>query len=114
MSLCTPWQWTILSMQLPTCHFGSILSADTQFDFENDVDPVSHVFNRINDSCRHFTEEQLNDRINLAKTFSLLHISCRSLLKNFTKTNEYLETFEVKFNGMALSETWINKGNGFT
>jgi len=75
------------------------------FDFDNDVDPENHVFNGINDSCRYYTDEKLNDRINLDKTFSLLHFNCRSLLKNFTKISEYLETFKVK---LTLSNSFMH------
>ncbi len=60
------------------------------YDFENDVDPENHVFSHINDSCRYYTDENLNDSIELDKTLSLIHFNCRSLPKNFTKIKEFL------------------------
>lgn len=83
----------------------------TSYDFENDVDPENHVFNYINDSCRYYTDEQFNDSVELDKAFSIIHFNCRSLPKNFTKINEYLDTFKSKFKLIALSETWINREN---
>lgn len=41
--------------------------------------------------------------------FSLVHFNGRSLPKNFTKINEFLDTFKNKFKLIALSETWINE-----
>lgn len=79
------------------------------YDFENDVDPENHVFNHINDSCRYYSEELLNDSVELDKTLSLIHFNCRSLPKNFIKINEFLDSFKNKFKLIALSETWINE-----
>lgn len=66
---------------------------------------VSHIY----DSCRYYTDEHLNDSVELDNTFSLIHFNCRSFPRNFTKIKEFLDSLKNRFKLIALSETWINK-----
>lgn len=54
-------------------------------DFELDVDPEHHLFNSICDTCEYYTEDQLNDSVDLDNSFSLIHFNCRSLYTNFNQ-----------------------------
>lgn len=81
------------------------------YDYENDVDPESYVFNQP-DTCRYFTDNEFNDNVKLNDTFSLIHFNCRSLYANFEKINEYLSSIKGKFKLIALSETWLSKDKG--
>lgn len=38
------------------------------YDYENDVDPESYVFNQ-SDTCRYFTDDEINDNVKLNDTF---------------------------------------------
>lgn len=79
------------------------------YDFENDVDPENHVVSHIYDSCRYYTDEHLNESVELDNTFSLIHFNCRSFPRNFTKIKEFLDSLQNRLKLIALSETWINK-----
>lgn len=39
------------------------------YDFEYDVNPESHVFNSINDLCKYYTDDELNDNVELDQAF---------------------------------------------
>ena len=42
-----------------------------------------------------------------AKGFSLMHLNVRSLSKNISKLNNYLQSLDITFSIMGLSETWV-------
>lgn len=79
------------------------------YDLENDVDPETHVFSHIRDSCQYYTKEQVNN-VKTDKKFSLFNLNCRSLQKFFSEIKYLLDSFRGRFMLIALSETWVNKG----
>lgn len=73
------------------------------------MDPENHVVSHIYDSCRYYTDEHLNDGVELDNTFSLIHFNCRIFPRYFPKIKEFLDSLKNKFKLIALSETWIYK-----
>ena len=42
---------------------------------------------------------------------SIIHVNCRSLNANFTDLNILLETLDLSFDVIGLTETWLNESN---
>lgn len=74
----------------------------------NNVDPDIHFYNSISHNCKYYRNEQIKT-LNKADHMSIMHLHCRSLYANFEYVKEYLNKLDVKFNVVALSETWINE-----
>lgn len=86
------------------------LGADYKvYDFENQVDPENHVFNNLIDNCKYYSDDELNAKIAMDNTFSLIHFNARSMYANFNKMKEYLNKMNGKFKVIALSETWMKQ-----
>lgn len=77
------------------------------FNMENQINPDNQFLNSINNNCRYYTNDQLNN-ISKDGQLSIIHINCRSLYANFTDIKDYLGQFTQPFTVIALSETWIN------
>ena len=45
------------------------------------------------------------------KGFSIIHFNCRSLSSNYSKLKDSILGFELEFDVIALSETWLNDNN---
>ena len=73
-----------------------------------EIDPESNFFNTIIDNCEYYTDEQFTG-LKVEGNFSLIHFNSRSLNKNLKDIKDYLTKFE-KFNVIAASETWLDKG----
>ena len=62
----------------------------------------------------YYNEPELNDLIGNKKdaiNFSLLHLNSRSLLKNFDKFTQLLDSSQHEFSAIGISETWLNDIN---
>ena len=58
----------------------------------------------------YYNEPELNDLIGNKKdaiNFSLLHLNARSLLKNFDKFTQLLDSSQHEFSAIGISETWL-------
>ena len=56
------------------------------------------------------TESELNDKLNVKQTgLSLFHVNARSLTKNFDNFELCLDSLNVKFDIIAVSENWLDK-----
>ena len=61
-------------------------------------------------SSLYYTEEQFKNKYRSSdgfKDFSLIHFNCRSLSSNFSKLKDSVLGLELKFDVIALSETWL-------
>ena len=75
----------------------------------SDIDPDSNFLN-----LTYYNESELNDLIGYKKdavNFSLLHLNARSLLKNFDKFTQLLDSSQHEFSAIGISETWLNDIN---
>lgn len=81
-------------------------------DLEAHVDPENNLRSISNVSCDYYQEEQLKEKVDLDKGFSLIHFNCRSLYKRFDAINDFLNNLKGKFKLIALSETWIDEERG--
>ena len=79
----------------------------------SDIDPDSN-FLILTSKCSYYNEPELNDLIGNKKdaiNFSLLHLNARSLLKNFDKFTQLLDSSQHEFSAIGISETWLNDIN---
>ena len=85
-------------------------SIDAEINHFNNAFP--DVFNNDNLN-QYFTVETFNNQFNhLSKTdLSILHLNIRSLAANGDDFISYIETLNVKFDIICLSETWLNDSN---
>ena len=74
------------------------------------IDPDNNVHNKLDVSSLYYTEEQFKNKYRSSdgfKDFSLIHFNCRSLSSNFSKLKDSVLGLEMKFDVIALSETWL-------
>lgn len=85
------------------------------------LDPDYQYFNTMSDNavsypCEYYTEDNFNTmctrtKFNGSSGLSLLHLNIRSCQKNFSDFEVYLDSLNVTFPFIGLSETWINDNN---
>ena len=85
-------------------------------DYEelNDTDPDFNFYNAMNQnrSCNYYLESSFNDMINKSKekgTFSLCHLNIRSMKKNITNFELFLDLLDHDFTVVGLTETWLSE-----
>ena len=75
------------------------------------------------DTGNQYSISEFNDLSNsyTKSLFSVLHINCRSLNRNYSETETTLNLLECQFKVIALTETWLNSNtlpshmfNGYT
>ena len=76
------------------------------FDFENDIDPANNFYNNSTSKCDYYTDSEFNDKMCKLGGLSFIHFNARSLKANLQKINEYLQELHLKFDIIAVSETW--------
>ena len=79
-------------------------------DFRSEIDPDNNFFNSTSKECDYFTDSQFTDKfVGHNKDFSIIHFNARSLKKKFCNIEQYLQQLNVKFDIIAVSETWFDK-----
>ena len=76
-------------------------------DFENDIDPENNFYNNLSSKCQYYTNLQFTEKIGKVNGLSFIHFNARSLKTNFQKIKDYMLELYVKFDIIAISETWI-------
>lgn len=76
------------------------------FDFENDIDPNNNFCDNSTSKCNYYTDSEFNDNMCKLNGLSFIHFNARSLKKNLLKMNYYLQDLHMKFDIVAVSETW--------
>ena len=97
--------------RLECLYFNPISNCNTVIS--SDIDPDSNFLN-LTSKCSYYNEQELNDLIGNKKdaiNFSLLHLNARSLLKNFDKFTQLLDSSQHEFSAIGISETWLNDIN---
>jgi hypothetical protein len=88
-----------------------------EIDEINDLDPDTNFYNPlINQNitgCKYFNYEQLNSetKSNSQHHFSNFCFNIRSLPKNHRKLLTLLETIDIQFSTLSLTETWLQEHN---
>jgi hypothetical protein len=83
----------------------------------NDLDPDTNFYNPLNNlnpsSCKYYNSDQLNKETSSKKQkhFSNLTFNIRSLQKNFRQFNVLLDTIDIHFDTISLTETWLKEHN---
>lgn len=76
------------------------------------IDPDVNFYNTIiNHKCSYYIEDQLNkaiDEISDINLFSIFHLNCRSMSKNYSTLSQYLKCINHQFSIIAVSETWLS------
>ena len=82
-----------------------------QFNFDDDLNSEKHFFeDEMNLQCKYYLDEEFNSEFGTNYTqygLKIFHLNCRSLLAHFDDILSYLENLVVKFDILALSETWL-------
>ena len=97
--------------RLECLYFNLISNCNTVIS--SDIDPDSNFLN-LTSKGSYYNEPELNDLIGNRKdaiNFSLLHLNARTLLKNFVKFTQLLDSSQHEFSAIGISETWLNDIN---
>ena len=97
--------------RLECLYFNPITNCNTVIS--SDIDPDTNFLN-LTSKCSYYNEPELNELIGNKKdaiNFSLLHLNARSLLKNFDKFTQLLDSSQHEFSAIGISETWLNNIN---
>ena len=70
-----------------------------------------HLMSKLNFNCKYYGEEEVNNVIVENTGVSIIHFNTRSLQKNFNKIVYCINNFGVKFDIIAITETWLEDGN---
>ena len=87
-------------------HENPLSGFDPDASYYNDIDKNSLLTSKylsadeFNIECKNTSEEHRN--------ISLLHLNVRSLKKNFSSLQYYLQTLDLSFDIIGLTETWLN------
>ena len=93
-----------------------IMSTDTSVDDLSDNTDNSAVlhsdlldFNQHSITTKYITESESHSffRFDDLNAINLLHLNCRSLMKNFTGLQNLLSIISGKLTAIALTETWL-------
>jgi len=91
--------------------FGSVArSQSDKFNFDKDFNSGMNVHHCINARCNYHTLEVFNDKMrNYLPKYGLtmIYLSCRSLVKHFGEIGNYMRNVILKFDMVALSESWL-------
>ena len=72
-----------------------------------DIDPdINFLSNTVLD-CKYYTEQLLNNTLRKSRGLTICHFNIRSLNANFKTLDIYLSQLKVKFDIIAISETWF-------
>jgi hypothetical protein len=83
----------------------------------NDLDPDSNYYNPLNNQnitgCKYFYVDQLNHSTSSKNQiqFSNLSFDIRSLPKNFRQFVPFIESLNIHFHTISLTETWLQDHN---
>ena len=77
----------------------------------SNLDPDLNFFNSINNSCKMFFPENLNNLNKEIINTSILHMNCRSIYNKLNEFNAFLSSInlEPSFSVIGLTETWLNE-----
>jgi hypothetical protein len=94
---------------------NNLISLSQESDFFLDSDSSDMPFTQLdiiphNNCCYASLEENLQSEKFLS-SFSILHINCRSLNKNFDKLQNFLSNLAFQPAIITLSETWLKPSN---
>ena len=71
-----------------------------------DLDPDVNFYSHIKKSL-YYTHSEFNQQ-HLVSDFSILHLNCRSIRKNFNNFQIMLQNLDKQFDFIAISESWLN------
>ena len=83
-------------------------------DFEDKIDPNNNFFANIESECSYYTASEFNNKMKPGQNLSLIHFNCRSIKANFENMNYFLESLDVKFDIIAVSETWLRDSDNIS
>ena len=76
-------------------------------DYDKDLDPVNNLYNRVLPSCKYYDDLKFNmSTINNTNGLSIIYFNARSLNVNFHSIIHTLQTLNITFDIIAISETW--------
>ena len=78
----------------------------------NDIDPdINYIDSKCQLNSRYYTEEEFNDSLKFDDNFSILHLNICSIPTHFNEFVSYLDTLNLDFKVIGLSETWLTKNH---
>ena len=76
----------------------------------HDIDPDYNYFNAINTvNSEYYNESSFNRHYGNSSNFSIFHLNIRSVISHFRELLGYLDTLDIMFKVIGLSETAINE-----
>ena len=73
------------------------------------IDPDSNIFNHLDNDNKYYLPGEVKpaiDKLNICNSFSVVHINARSLMNKLDNLQILLESTNIKFDVIAVSETW--------
>ena len=78
----------------------------------NDIDPgINYIDSKCQLNSRYYTEEEFNDSLKFNDNFFILHLYIRSIPTHFNEIVSYLDTLNIDFKVITLSETWLTNNH---
>ena len=96
--------------------FNPVTFDDERYLLNNiNIDPDVHLFSHITGyNSTYLLESEFNELESTtvsANNFSLIHLNCRSLNKNYDHIVNYINMIKLHFSIIACTETWLTSSN---
>ena len=98
-------------LSLQTLNVFELNDDDLNCNPTRENDPDSNYYGNIENISKYFTDQTFNQCQFSSSHLSLFHANIRSLPAKFSSLDLYLSSLNLKFDVIALTETWLNKHN---
>ena len=80
-------------------------------DFENEIDPNNNFYKNVSRNCKYLMVNECNCGQTINKQISFIHFNARNIKVNFDKIENLINDINIKFDIIAISETWLEPGD---
>ena len=78
-------------------------------DYDSNIDPVNNLYNNVSLNCNYYDNLQFNMLSKKdASGLSIIHVNARSLNANFDNIKDFLQTLNLSFDVITISETSLD------
>ena len=79
---------------------------EDKYDYDDSYS-CNNIYSSVSKDCKYYTESHFNNQFHAHCGFSLMHLNARSIKKNMLDVVHVLDCFTLKFDVIAVTETWF-------
>ena len=90
----------------PSCNVSDVHDLN---DLHYAIDPDHNFLDKIKQESNYYSDDLLCKTLRKSNGFSIVHFNIGSLNSNFKMLDLYLSQLDVKFDIIAITETWFSE-----